>query len=178
MFARIVTVVAVIAANPVFAEDGLGVLNPHELTWESVLDKAVRGETGMMVCAHGYLISKKGEHEAARRLFESCAADGYTGAMTWLSHLDNNGLGGDYNPDAAAEWDRRAAEQGDPVGQFNYGLDLLRGHGVKRDAGRGREYVDMAAAAGLKVAQRLKDAGYDPDEVTPDADEWKYAPMF
>mgnify|MGYP006413724951 FL=1 len=95
-----------------------------------------------------------------------------------MSQLDNNGLGGEYNPDAAAEWDRRAAEAGDPVGQFNHGLDLLRGHGVARDEARGRALVDMAAAQGLDVAQRLAAADYDPAEVTPDADDWKYAPAF
>jgi TPR repeat protein len=39
-----------------------------------------------------------------------------------MAYLDNNGFGGAYNPDAAADWDRKAAEAGDPVGQFNYGL--------------------------------------------------------
>ena len=98
--------------------------------------------------------------------------------MTWMGQLDNNGLGGDYDPDAAAEWDRRAAEAGDPVGKFNYGLALIRGHGVARDGEAGRRLVDEAAAEGLEIAQRLQGAGYDPDAVTPDADEWKYAPAF
>jgi TPR repeat protein len=39
-----------------------------------------------------------------------------------MAYLDNNGFGGAYNPDAAADWDRKTAEAGDPVGQFNYGL--------------------------------------------------------
>jgi TPR repeat protein len=95
-----------------------------------------------------------------------------------MSQLDNNGLGGEYNPEAAAEWDRKAAELGDPVGKFNYGLDLMRGHGVKQDDSLGRQYVDEAAAEGLEIARRLQGADYDLDEVTPDADNWKYAPLF
>ena len=159
------------------ADDG-GTLNPQEMTWESVLDRAEQGETGMVICSTGYAITKKGEHAAARRLFQRCAEAGYTGAMTWMSQLDNNGLGGEYNPDASAEWDRRAAELGDPVGKFNHGLNLLRGHGVTRNEALGREFVDEAARDGLAVAQRLQDADYDLDEVTPDADNWKYAPRF
>ena len=75
-----------------------------------------------------------------------------------MSQLENKGMGGDYNPDAAAEWDRRAAEAGDPVGRFNYGLDLIRGHGVARDEALGRRYVDEAAKDGLAIAKRLQEA--------------------
>lgn len=66
----------------------------------------------------------------------------------------------------------------EPVGKFNYGLDLLRGHGAPRDEARGRALADEAAAEGLPIARRLQGAGYDPEEVTPDADHWKYAPLF
>lgn len=155
-----------------------GTLNPDEMTWQKNVEKAHDGHVDMMVCASGYLMTKSGDHASARAIFEACAAAGYTGAMTWMSQLDNNGLGADYDPDAAAEWDRRAAEAGDPVGKFNYGLDLLRGHGVAKDETLGRRYVDDAAADGLKIARRLQTSGYDLDEVTPDADNWKYAPLF
>ncbi|SIS54694.1 hypothetical protein SAMN05421759_101338 [Roseivivax lentus] len=160
------------------AADEYGTLNPDEMTWESMLDRAEKGETGMVLCSTGYMLTKSGKHGAARALFENCANAGYTGAMTWMGQLDNNGLGGAYDPDAAAEWDRRAADLGDPVGKFNYGLALIRGHGVAQDVDRGRALVDEAAAEGLKVAQRLQGADYDLDEVTPDADNWKYAPLF
>jgi hypothetical protein len=49
---------------------------------------------------------------------------------------------------------------------------------VAQDPELGRAYVDEAARDGLKIAKRLKESGYDPNEVTPDADEWKYAPLF
>ncbi|MHA6326305.1 tetratricopeptide repeat protein [Roseivivax sp. CAU 1753] len=165
---------------PAMAEqnDAHGTLNPDEMTWESMLDRAADGETGMVLCATGYMLTKSGKHGAARALFENCANAGYTGAMTWMGQLDNNGLGGPYDPDAAAEWDRKAAELGDPVGKFNYGLALIRGHGVSQDVARGHALVDDAARDGLEIAQRLQSAGYDLDEVTPDADAWKYAPLF
>ncbi len=166
------------AASAQTVEDEYGTLNPQDTGFGRVMSNIDNGVTDMTTCATGYYITKSGRHEMARKLFESCANAGYTGAMTWMGQLDNNGLGGDYDPDAAAAWDKRAADLGDPVGKFNYGLNLLRGHGVAQDPELGRAYVDEAARDGLKIAKRLQDSGYDPNEVTPDADEWKYAPLF
>jgi TPR repeat protein len=157
--------------------DEFGTTNPEELTMNKVLEDIAEGRTSITNCAAGYLMTKAGRHGAARETFQTCADQGYTGAMTWMGYLDNNGFGGAYNPDAAADWDRKAAEAGDPVGQFNYGLSLLRGYGAARDEAAGRALVDAAAGTGLPIAQRLQAAGYDPEEVTPDADNWRYAPM-
>ena len=169
-----------LAAGPAFADDpaDYGQTNPEELTWQSYVDRAERGESGMVLCSMGYAMTKSGDHASARTLFLNCAENGYPGAMTWMSQLDNNGLGADYDPDAAADWDRRAAELGDPVGKFNYGLDLIRGHGTAQDAALGRRLVDEAAEAGRRNALRLQAGDYDPAVVTPDADDWKYAPVF
>ncbi|WP_171212586.1 tetratricopeptide repeat protein [Ruegeria sp. HKCCA5426] len=166
------------AASAQTVEDEFGTLNPQDMGFGRVMSNIDNGVTDMTTCATGYYITKSGRHEMARKLFESCANAGYTSAMTWMGQLDNNGLGGDYDPDAAAAWDKRASDLGDSVGKFNYGLNLLRGHGVAQDPELGRAYVDEAARDGLKIAKRLQDSGYDPDEVTPDADEWKYAPLF
>lgn len=167
------------ASDPAAGDDlaAAGDLNPEELTLNRVMRDVARGETSMTSCATGYYITKSGRHGMARELFELCAERGWTGAMTWMSQLDDNGLGAPENPAAAAEWDRRAAAAGDPVGQFNHGLDLMRGRGVPRDVAAGRALVDQAARAGLPVAKRLQGAGYDLDEVTPDADNWKYLPQ-
>ena len=175
---RALLLAASLVATSVVALAEDGTLNPEELTLNSVMAKAIRGEVDMMTCAQGYYVTKSGRHEMARSLFERCAAAGYTGAMTWMAQLDDNGLGAPEDPVAAAAWDRRAAEAGDPVGQFNYGLDLIRGRGVDQDHALGRRYVDRAAEAGLAIAKRLQGAGYDLDEVTPDADNWKYQLVF
>lgn len=167
-------------ALPAWAEEdiaALGDLNREELSLNRMMENIARGETSMTTCATGYFITKSGRHGMARELFERCAEDGWTGAMTWMSQLDENGLGAPSDPKAAAEWDRRAAEAGDPVGQFNFGLDLLRGRGVARDEAAGRALIDEAARAGLPVARRLQGADYDLDEVTPDADQWRYIPL-
>ncbi|MGL4235436.1 tetratricopeptide repeat protein [Tabrizicola sp.] len=170
------TVVALfLAAAPALADE-YGDLNPDELSLSRIIDDIARGETSMTNCAAGYMITKSGRHQTARAVFEACANDGWTGAMTWMSQLDDNGFGAPEDPDAAAEWDRRAAEAGDPVGKFNYGLDLMRGRGVPQDVAQGRALIDEAASLGLPVARRLQDADYDLDAVTPDADNWKYTP--
>lgn len=177
---RALTSALLLVALPALGAEGdHGTLNPPEMGMDRVMQNIRNGQTDMTTCAAGYYFTKKGDHGDAREIFELCAnSGGYSAAMTWMSQLDNNGLGGDYNPDAAADWDRRAAELGDPVGKFNYGLDLLRGHGVARNEELGRAYIDEAASDGLEIARRLQAADYDPEEVTPDADSWKYAPLF
>lgn len=177
MFRTLLLMASTALAGPLVADE-FGTLNPEEMTWRNLLDRADRGDTDMTVCASGYMMTKSGDHETARRIFEACARDGWTGTMTWMSYMDNNGFGGEYNPDASAQWDLRAAELGDPVGKFNHGLNLMRGHGIARDEDLGRRFVDEAAKDGLAIAKRLQSADYDLDEVTPDADNSKYAPLF
>jgi len=172
-------ILGAILLSPALAEqESYGSLNPDEMSLGRMVEDAGQGKTSMSVCASGYLMTKSGRHGAAREVFERCADAGYTAAMTWMSQLDDNGLGAPENPDAAAQWDKRAAELGDPVGMFNHGLDMMRGRGIAQDVEAGRQMIDRAAALGLPVARRLQSAGYDLDEVTPDADTWKYAPLF
>lgn len=164
---------------PAYAsDDDHGTLNPEELTLNRNVERALNGDVDMMVCASGYMITKSGRHGQARAIFENCANAGYTGTMTWMSYMENNGFGSEYDPDKAAEWDKRAAEAGDPVGKFNHGLNLLRGYGIDQDTALAKRWINEAANEGLEIAQRLIDSGYDPDEVTPDADNWRYAPSF
>lgn len=163
---------------PVTVEDELGILNPQDTGREMLTRKIEMGVIDSITCSLGINVTKNDNHELARELTRQCAEAGYTKAMTWMSQLENNGLGGEYDPDASANWDRRAADAGDPNGDFNHGLNLMRGHGVAQDEELGRQYVDEAAEAGLGIAQRLQAADYNLDEVTPDADEWKYGPRF
>ena len=155
-----------------------GTLNPDEMSLSRSLSRAREGEVGMVVCSQGYLMTKRGDHEAARTLFEACAEAGYTGTMTWMSYMDTNGFGAPEDPEEAAAWDRRAAEAGDPVGAYNYGLDLLRGYGVPEDEAAGREWIDRAADAGLAPAVSLREGNYDPALATPDADDWRYRQRY
>jgi hypothetical protein len=163
---------------PSVTEEEFGILNPQDTGVEMLKRKIEMGVIDSVTCSLGINATKNSDHELSRKLTARCAEAGYTKAMTWMSQLENNGMGGEYNPDASAEWDRRAAEAGDPVGRFNYGLDLMRGHGVAKDEALGRRFVDQAATDGLAIAKRLQGADYDLDEVTPDADNWKYGPLY
>lgn len=180
---RIILALITIVSLPylAFADEEIdqgGILNPDEMTLNRALRRALSGDVDMVICSQGYLMTKSGSHAEARAIFEECAKQGWTGTMTWMSYMEDNGFGGDYNPDAAAEWDRKAAQAGDPIGSFNHGLDLLRGHGVTQDLAEGKRLIDSAATQGVRVAKELQAANYDPSAVTPDADEWKYQPNF
>lgn len=166
------------AEPPATVEDELGILNPQDTGREMLRRKIEMGVIDSITCSLGINVTKYDDHALSRRLTKLCAEAGFTKAMTWMSQMENNGLGGEYNPDASAEWDRRAAEAGDPVGRFNYGLDLMRGHGVPQNKALGRRYVDQAAQDGLAIAERLQGSDYDLDAVTPDADNWRYGPLF
>lgn len=166
------------AQMPEKEENEFGVLNPEDTGVAMLKRKIEMGVIDSVTCSLGINATKNSDHALSRKLATLCAEAGYTKAMTWMSQLENNGMGGEYNPDASAEWDRRAAEAGDPVGQFNHGLNLMRGHGIAQDEALGRRYVDQAAEDGLAIAKRLQGAEYNLDEVTPDADNAKYGPLF
>lgn len=155
-------------------EDEHGTLNGQELTLDLMLNKLDRGIFDPMVCMYGYWASKSGNHAAARKIFIACADRGVAAAMPWMANLEENGLGGPEDPKAAAAWDKRAADMGYSIGLLNYGLDLLRGHGVERDEVKARQLIDRAAAQGDRAAKELIESGYDWRSVTPDADEHRY----
>lgn len=167
---RLTAAFLLIASSAVADDVDLGgELNPPEMGIDRVLRDAQEGRADMVTCASGYYFAKKGDHKDARAVFEGCADAGYAGAMTWMSQLVGNGLGGPADPATAADWNRRAAAAGDPIGQFNHGLDLLRGDGVERDEEAGRRLVDQAAAAAGESALAPQAAGYDPRLAAPDA---------
>lgn len=181
---RFLIVCAALMAFPAFAQEEdlsqFGDLNREELTLNRVIENIRRGEISMTSCAAGYFMTKKGDHSDARLTFETCANAGNTAAMAWMGYLDDNGYGneGGIDPEGAAEWNRRAAELGDPIGMFNHGIDLMRGWGVAENSEAGRAFVDRAAEQGVEIAQRLQGANYDLNEITPDADNWKFTPLF
>lgn len=158
------------ADPPVKVQDDYGSLNPDDTGREMLIRKIEMGARDTVTCSLAFNTTKYDDHPRARYVATVCAEAGNTKAMTWISQFDANGIGGPQDLASAANWDRRAADAGDPVGQYNYGLDLLRGFGVPYDPDLGRLYVDRAAAQGLEIAQKLKRANYDLDEVTPDVE--------
>lgn len=154
--------------------DDDGILNPQDLSvdyWARRIDEKPFDPS---MCWVGYPALKLGNHPAARRILERCAREGMEGAMPAISASEENGIDKPSNPEAAAEWDRKLADKGSSLGAFNYGLDLLRGHGVRQDLVAGRAMIDRAARGGDTTAKELAAHGYDPESVTPDADKPRY----
>ncbi|MDV4169633.1 sel1 repeat family protein [Rhodovulum sp. FJ3] len=172
----IATIAAPAAAQEIesHVSDAYGTHNPEELSLRGALDRLRHGEWHPMTSALGYGAAKAGMHEMAREIFTDSAARGNVQGITWLSWMEDNGLAGPENPEAAAMWDRKAMELGSEVATFNYGLDVLRGRGVPLDQAYGEQIIRQAAAMGDTSAQHLIDNDFDLDSVTPDADEWKY----
>ena len=96
-----------------------------------------------------------------------------------MSYLEENGYDRPSDPVAAADWDKKLADTGSSLGQFNYGLDILRGHGVEQDRALGKSYIDRAAKGGDVTARELASHDYDPESVTPESDKARYRkPQF
>lgn len=150
--------------------DDAGVLNPQELSVQYWGARSTQARFDPKMCVYGVFMDKTGQHEEARRIFEACAEHGNQYAMPWMSFLEENGYDRPADPVKAAEWDRKLADLGSSLGQFNYGLDFLRGHGVAQDFARGKAYVDKAAAGGDSTARELIAHDYDWQSVTPSAD--------
>ncbi|WP_374544710.1 tetratricopeptide repeat protein [Rhodoblastus sp.] len=152
---------------------------PSELSVEYWAERSKEARFDPGMCMYGYPLAKMGWHDAARRIFERCAEHDNVYAMAWAAWTEENGYDQPSDPIKAAEWDKRLADTGSSLGQFNYGLDLLRGHGVDQDRALGKDYIDKAAAGGDKTAKELAQHDYDPESVTPTADLAHYRkPQF
>lgn len=163
-----------IAAAGETVVDADGILNPQDLSVDYWIQRMDEPVFDPKLCMTGFPALRLGKYPAARKIFERCAKEGVVGAMPFASSIEENGIDRPSNPEAAAEWDRKLADTGSSLGAFNYGLDLLRGHGVRRDLIAGRAMIDRAAKGGDTTAQDLAAHGYDPEWVTPDADKPRY----
>ena len=56
-----------IASPTLAADDSGGTLNPDEMSLNKSFNLAKRGKVSIVVCAQGYLMTKKGSHEEARK---------------------------------------------------------------------------------------------------------------
>ena len=88
------------------------------------------------------------------------------------------GQGVPKNETEAAQWFRKAAEQGVPGAQTNFGLLLARGHGVPQDYVEAFKFFNLAAAQGH--ANGAKNRDLIAPEMTKDqiAEGQKRATLF
>ena len=85
--------------------------------------------------------------------------------------MHQNGYGVKKDPKASTDWVKESANEGYSIGKYNYGVALLKGYGVKRDFNAGKSLIDEVAANGDVHAIELQQNEYNPDVVTPDADQ-------
>lgn len=161
-------------------EDDYGETNPQEFSMGYLIkhmdDKLKEGKD--FVCSLGYLATKSGRHVDAVKIFETCAKHGNQHSKIWMSYMHDNGFGVKKDAREATRWVEDAAKEGYSIGKYNYGLALLKGYGVKRDVDAGKALIDEVAKDGDIHAIELKESGYNPDVVTPDADQKDTQPLF
>lgn len=161
-------------------EDEYGTTNPEELTLNSYISN-MNGDLKNgkdFVCSLGYLATKSGRHEKALKIFNTCNDHGNEAAKIWMSYMHQNGYGVHKDAAKSTEWVKKSAEAGYSIGMYNYGLALLKGYGVKRDFDAGKALIDEMAAQGDIHAKELVKNNYNPDVVTPDADQEDSKPIY
>jgi uncharacterized protein len=148
-----------------------GVLNPEEMTLNYFANRYDFKNGKSTACIYGYWATKAGDHENGKKIFDKCASADIEAAMIWLSYMYENGFAVEKDFETATQWSKKAADMGYKVGEYNYGLSLLRGHGIDKNDAAGREWIGKSAAQGFEAAQELIDSNYDLDIAIPDADE-------
>lgn len=161
-------------------EDEYGTTNPDELSLNSYISRMGNDlKNGKdFVCSLGYLATKSGKHQKAVKIFNKCSEHGNQGSKVWMSYMYQNGYGVKKDPIASTAMVKEAADANYSVGQFNYGLALIKGYGVKRDVETGKSLVFKAAKQGDRHAKMLVDSNFNPDSVTPDSDQPDSQPLF
>jgi len=161
-------------------EDEYGVTNPEELSMNYYIKNMDRNlnRGHDFVCSLGYFATKSGNHEDALKIFRTCSKRGNNGTKIWMSYMHQNGYGVKKDAVESTRWVKDAADNGYSIGKYNYGLALLKGYGVKRDLKEGKKIIDQVAADGDIHAKELQQSNYNPDVVTPDADQADTQPLF
>lgn len=161
-------------------EDQYGENNPQEFSMKHMIkhmdDNLKQGKD--FVCSLGYLATKSGRHVDAMKIFKTCSDHGNKASKIWMSYMHQNGFGVKKDADESTRWVEKSAKEGYSIGKYNYGLALIKGYGVKRDVNAGKALIDEVAAEGDIHAIELKENNYNPDVVTPDADQNDTQPLF
>ncbi len=147
---------ALVALFATAAQADDGILNPDEGGIAQLRETlAARPDRAGFVCWVVYETQKGGMHQTALAALQDCAESGNAPSMILLSHAYENGLGTDASPELAAHWAKQAAMTGYAVGQYHYGMALLRGQGVPADASAARYWLQQAADGGDENAAEV-----------------------
>ena len=153
--------------------DDEGITNPEELTIQHFAKYHDFKRGDPIMCTVGWLAIKLAYYDEGAKIFKQCAEMGNEASMIWMSQLYDNGLGVIKDTKVAVEWERKAAELGYSIGEYNYGLSILRGRTEIQDMAVGKNWIKRAAGQGDDSARTLIESDFDLDIAIPDADENK-----
>lgn len=119
---------------------------------------------------------ERGDLVVSMSLWRKAAQAGYAPSQVWLGDI----LDKAEEDVEAAEWYRKAADQGSADGEYGLGQMYLKGEGVKKDEAQGRRYIERAAAKNhadsvmmMMSAYRQGSMGLPVDHAQADAWETK-----
>jgi len=145
-----------------------GTLNPETLTLNAIVNDHDFSKGSLTYCTYGMLAAKTGRFEDSLNIFRQCSDRGSDPSSLWMSFLSEQGLGTRQSDEDAAGWAKKAADRGWKVGQYDYGLMLMKGKGVAKDVEEGKRMIGLAAEQGYGAAKDLIEGGYNLDQAMPD----------
>ena len=98
----------------------------------------------------------RGDLIVAITLWRKSAQEGYAPAQVWLGDI----LDKAEEDVEAADWYRKAADQGNADGEFGLGQMFLKGEGVKKDFEKGRVYILRSAEKNNVYALKMMMEAY------------------
>jgi TPR repeat protein len=122
----------------------------------------------------GVAAYNRGDHAAARSLWQRLADDGDVSAQTNLGYMLEHGEGGPRDAPGAVTWYRRAAGRGSLTAQYNLGAMYYRGEGIPRDAAEAAKWFLVVAERGYPRAQHNMAVLYETGEGVPRDDVEAY----
>ena len=100
----------------------------------------------VLACSRSSLSTNRAKHIASARTAKVSASPAKARADAMLGFRYEHGLGVPQSFEIAADLYLRAAEQGDPTGQYLLGLMYDKGHGVWQDGILAYKWLNLAAA--------------------------------
>lgn len=139
-------------------------------------DALVMQQKGERDYANGMAAYNRGYYSRAVKLLTKSAGRRHVGAMLRLGQMYDTGEGVIKDLKAAFAWYKKAADEGDRIGEYKVGMMYLRGQGIKRDYDEAAAWLKKSADKGYARAQTnygsLHLAGLGVDQDFVQAVEW------
>ena len=130
-----------------------GTLNPTDFSWHYYQEQMDRFPQRIgTICYNAYLLDKGGLHSDSEKFLIQCAQRGSTSAMIYLAMLYEQGPIREPQPELSTQWLAKAANAGNPIAQYHYGVALINGVGITEQPQAGIQWIARAAKQGEALA--------------------------